>query len=303
MAENDIDVGFLIKKAFKLIVHDPGYVLLYLLPILVYIVAMVHMHLVVGTELVTMFQNFASESSSFTTQNSSELFNVLRESLLIIIGLGILYTIIGLIAGTVSIGGLIKKAEMEENGQTMSTSDALSFGIHVFPRLFAAMIVGMLAVAGPIMGLLAFMILSMIYNILPVLCLSSLLMVVVGILWLYIGFRLSLYPLACVLDNLGPIESLKKSWYLSKGNVILIFVTALILMIIYIAITIPFMIVGNVGLPYASSVGYIVAMLFFGPLYGIVFTLLYIRLSRKKSGIDRNTLKETTNINMPYPSQ
>lgn len=42
MANNDIDVGFLIKDAFKSIVDDPGYIALFILPLIVYIVALVH---------------------------------------------------------------------------------------------------------------------------------------------------------------------------------------------------------------------------------------------------------------------
>jgi len=64
----------------------------------------------------------------------------------------------------------------------------------------------------------------------------------------------------------------------------------LILIIIYIAITIPFTILGYSGIPYVSSIGSIVAVAFFGPLYGITLTLLYLKISgkQKRTGMTKS---------------
>jgi len=113
---------------------------------------------------------------------------------------------------------------------------------------------------------------------------------------LYIAIRLSLYPQACTLDGLGPIDCLKRSWQISKGNVILIFVTMLILIIIYIAITIPFTILSYSGLPYVSSIGTIIVVAFFGPLYSITLTLLYLKISgkQKRTGTMESNLTDSS---------
>jgi hypothetical protein len=288
MVENDIDVGFIIKKAVKSIVHDPGYILLYLLPILVYIIAMIHMWLIVDVDPMAVSQNI---------QNQSEFLNILIEKSPSIVAMGIVYGIVSLIVGTVAIAGLIKKAEVQETREKLGVSDALSFGLRVFPRLFAAMIIGILVIAGPIFAVLALLFFSVIYNIAALVCLSSLLMLILVIPILYIGIRLSLYALACVIDDLGPIDCLKRSWQVSKGNVILIFVTMLILGIICIAIAIPFTILGYSGVPYISSIGNIIAVAFFGPLYGITLTLLYLKISgkQKRTGMMESNLTDLSN--------
>ena len=287
MVKNDIDVGFIIKKAVKSIVHDPGYILLYLLPILVYIIAMIHMWLIIGVDPLAVSQNI---------QNQSEFLNILREKLPSMVVMGIVYGIVSIIVGTVAIAGLIKKVEVQETREKLDVSDALSFGLKIFPRLFAAMLIGILVIAGPFLAVFALLFFSMIHNIVGLVCLSSLLMFILVIPVLYIAIRLSLYPQACTLDDLGPIDCLKRSWQISKGNVILIFVTMLILIIIYIAITIPFTILSYSGLPYVSSIGTIIVVAFFGPLYSITLTLLYLKISgkQKRTGTMESNLTDSS---------
>jgi len=93
-----------------------------------------------------------------------------------------------------------------------------------------------------------------------------------------------------VIENLSPIDCLKRSWIITKGNVLLIFVTAIILGIISIIISIPFIITSRVGVLFISTIGSFLSFIIMGPLNVIVFTLLYLILTRKT----------TTKVAYPY---
>ena len=68
---------------------------------------------------------------------------------------------------------------------------------------------------------------------------------------------------------------------ITKGNVLLIFVTALILGIIALIFTIPFTVASNAGIPYIASIGSLLSFIIVGPISAITFTLLYLKLIRK----------------------
>jgi len=104
MANNDIDVGFLIKDAFKSVVDDPGYFALFLLPLIVYIVAMVHLWFIIG-DIFSLSQNL---------QNTEMITNLLRNNISFIIAIIIFYGIIGIIFYAVAMAGLIKKVDVQK---------------------------------------------------------------------------------------------------------------------------------------------------------------------------------------------
>ena len=112
-------------------------------------------------------------------------------------------------------------------------------------------------------------------------CLSLLMIVLVGILYIYIIIRLILFMQACVIDDYGPVECFKKSWEVSRGNFILIFVTIIILIIINVAVNIPSIVLSNAGVPYASSIYNVASSIFLLPFFYITLTFLYLKLTRK----------------------
>jgi len=153
MVENDIDVGLILKKAFKSIIHDPCYILIYLLPAVVYAFFMILMWSIVGTDFMAMSQSM---------QNPTAIVNILKEKLWLLIGFGIVTAIVTFVVGIIAMAGLIKKVEVQEKGEKLSASDALASGISIFPKLFAAMITGMIIMAGPFIGLIGLMVFSVI---------------------------------------------------------------------------------------------------------------------------------------------
>jgi hypothetical protein len=97
--------------------------------------------------------------------------------------------------------------------------------------------------------------------------------------------RFSLFPFACVIDGDGPIECFKKSWSISKGNVLLIFATSLIIFIIVLALSAPSMLLSNIANTqlnlyyYQASIVYsAIISLITAPLSTITMTFLYIKL-------------------------
>jgi hypothetical protein len=290
MTGKDVDVGIIIKKTFKSIVHDPGYILLYVLPVAISIIFMILIQSMVSGKLFSMSQ-LIQNPSGYNTYNT-EFLNSLKENLLLLVGIVVLYLLVEFIVSVIAMAGLIKKVEAQEKGEKLDVLAAMASGIPLFPRLFVALLLITVIVAGPILGLVALIFVSAIYNILALICVSSLLLLILIIPWFYIVIRLSLYAQACVLDNLGSLECLKRSWHITKGNVTLIFVTMLILLIIAFAISIPFTIIGLLISLLAPSVLWIssivdqLLILVVGPLSGIVLTLLYLELAKKHTTIN-----------------
>ncbi|MEF8879595.1 MAG: hypothetical protein V5A64_04310 [Candidatus Thermoplasmatota archaeon] len=168
----------------------------------------------------------------------------------------------------------------------MSTPEAMSYGLHNFPQIFATIFIGTLIVSSPFIILLVVTLIAVINNILALVCISTLLLAIIGIIWIYVGLRLSLFVYAAVIDGLGPIESLKESWRVSKGNVILLFVTFIIMMIISMAFSVPGFIISNVsGITFLSNIYSIVMSVFLVPLYVIIFGLIYLKIGRKKKSL------------------
>ena len=272
MTTNNIDIVFLVKKAFKSMINDPSYIILYLFLLLVTIIPTIAMWFLFG-DLQNLDYTYV--------QNQQVITDFLRENLFSILGIILIYIFVYLIVGTIIIGGFIKKVDLQEKNEKMSVKNAISFGLKIFPRFFAAMIVGIVILYGPFILLTLLLVFSALNEIWGVLCLSCLSMLIIGILWIYIGLRLSLYPYACVIDNKGPIDCFKKSWQITKGNVLLIFALYVIMFVICFIFSIPSTIISYLGLPYAvSSVYGMILSVFLFPFFTLTFTLLYLTLSK-----------------------
>ncbi len=267
MVKKDISIGLIIKNSIKSIIQDPGYILIYLLPLIISIFAMIHMWIAVGADLTNIIQKQNYQTGNF------------QDILFTMMVLGFIYVLLSFIVATISLGGLIKKVVIQEKGKKMSFNDAFRSGLETFPRLFVSNILGTLLIAVPIFGILGFVFFATTFQLL---CLSMLVAIILFFPLIYIAIRFSFFAQICIIDELKPIACFKKSWSVTKGKVISIFVFILILISILIAITIPFMILNDIGVDYMSTIGNIINIIFFGPLYGIAFTLFYIRILKKE---------------------
>lgn len=93
---------FLLKDAFKSIVDDPGYIALFLLSIIVYIIALICIFFTVS-DIFSIGQRI---------QDQSYIISMFQEKMLILLAIVIIYGIIGIIFYAIAMAGLIKKVDL-----------------------------------------------------------------------------------------------------------------------------------------------------------------------------------------------
>lgn len=253
-AKEEIDVIKILKRSFKSLIEEPGFIGLYLIPYVVILIAVVHVWLA--------FQTLDPAAVART------FINVWRGWIVWII----VYAIALLVLFISAQAAIILKAGARARGKVISVGEAFVRGIGYFPRLLVAGILAGLIVAGPIVLLMA---LAIIFFMVPMGAAVAVVAVIGIMLWIipmiYIAVRLALYAQACLLDDEGCVGCLKRSWGLTKGNFWLIFVTMLLFWIISVVI----------GL--IPVVGSLVATLLVGPACIIAYTLIYLGLRKTRS--------------------
>ncbi len=251
-AEEEIDVVKILKKSFKSLIEKPSFLLLYLMPFVVALIAFVHVCLVLGTW-----------TPWTTVGTTSALINFVKGWILWII----VYAIAFIITMLTSQAAIILKAAALKRGKSMSLGGALAKGIRHIPRLFAALVLVGVIVAGPLFLLIGAAVFAPPPILIAVLALVLLAWLIPMI---YISIRLALFAQACVLENMGSVGCLKECWHMTKGNFWLIFVTAFLLGIVSIVI----------GL--IPIVGSLIAMVLVGPAGIIAYTLIYLGLRKTR---------------------
>ncbi len=269
---DDINIINLIKKAFRSMIDDPGYIILYLIPILINIIPIIYIWFIFDDLQNLNYTNL---------QNQQYIIGLFRDNIVLLIVIMIVYIFIYLIITTIITGGFIKKVDFQEKNEKIGIKDSISYGLRIFPRLFTAQIIGSIILFGPFVLLIFLSIFSALNKIWGLLCFSLLFILIIGILWIYIGIRISLYPYACVIDKKGPVECFKRSLELTKGNVLLIFALYLIVFAIYFIFIIPSNIFSYLEVSYIATLIYgLIISTFFTPLFTLTFSLLYISLSK-----------------------
>lgn len=248
-AEEEVDVGKILKRSFKSLVDSPGFIFLYLLPFLVVLIAFVH-----------VCRAFGTLTPWTTIQSSANLINLLSSWWIWIV----IYGVAALFLFLVAVAAITSKAGAQARGEDMGLDDALGRGVSRVLSLFAASILGGVIIVGPIFLFIGVALFA------PVLILPA---VLVLLLWIlpafYIAVRLSLFIPACVLEGLGPVACLKRSWGITKGNFWLIFVIGFLLGIV------------STVLGQIPQVGFLVAMIVVGPPEVIAYTLLFVGLKKQ----------------------
>jgi hypothetical protein len=180
----------------------------------------------------------------------------------------------------IALATVIKKYTEQRSGKILDIKDSLSYGTRNFARLFETILLLALIIGGPIILILLMIFFGIFSNLLILVGLGALLLIIIILPLIYIGLRLSLTIQACVVEELSPIESIKKSWEIAKGNLIKIFVLSFLIGIIGIIISAPFIIAGYAGFPLIQYIGIIIVYSFIWPLSAISFTSLYIALTK-----------------------
>jgi len=252
---SDVDIGNILKKSFHMVFHDIGYIATYSVPL-------------IGMLLTLLLMDFLWINPILITNPSA--FDLSD----FILAVGI-YTLIVLILSILSSIAVAIKVDREKRGTHISASNALREAMsHILSAIGATIISG-IVVAGPLLSGVILIFYGLISENFVLAGMGALIMVITIIPFIYALLRLSLYIPACALDNLSAIECLKKSWHVTKGNVILLFVTFLIISVI----AIPFSLLNNVFPQY--QIGSLLTTLIVGPISGVTITLIYRDLTGK----------------------
>ncbi len=298
MSGEDIDIGYVIKTSFTSVFHDPGYILLYALPTLVFSVF-----------FVILWYLFGYNMMSFTDQTQMQ--SIINDNIILVIGLGLTFIILLIVIHVSVIAAVVKKVDAQQKGGKLGIRDALQQGFQLVPRLFASMILFFIIIALPIIALVGLMIAGTISGLFALICLSAGLLVILIIPLIYFSLRLNLFKQSCVLENKGPLDSLKHSWTITKGNVLYIFVILLIIGIIGFVIFLPFMLLniyftfstlfsegfitsnsssfnqtglafqGFSAMSFIPLIGQIIVQLIIAPVTEIALTLIFLKLTKK----------------------
>lgn len=258
--DEDIEVVPILKRAFKSLVDEPGFVGLYLLPFTVL--------------AIVFFHAWTALNIAAAVKNISEIQSLLIENAVWII----LYIGAFVILGLIAFAGIILKAKARENGKRIGFVKSIRKGSTYAPTLFLIFILVGIIIFGPFLGLILLEMMGLSIGI------EAVMIIAIGaIIWLlpmiYLGVRLSLVVQACIIEDLGPVKSLKTSWRTTSGNFWLIFVTGLLLGIISIAITIiPRIISPTIG----QAIGSLIAGAIVGPAGLIAYTIIYLKLSERR---------------------
>lgn len=313
MAE-DIDIGHILKKAFKSLIQDPGYIILFLVPSVLTLVFGVISWLVVGIDFQTLVQASA---------NPQLLTTIFQDKIPLLIVIGVVSFIVTIVASVTVIAAAIKKVEAQETGEKLNVPQSLSVGFSYFPRLLGAMLLFIVIVMLPLLGMVGLIMLGVFANNTSLICLSTGLLFLLFIPLIYFVIRLCLFSQTCVIEHLGAVDCLKKSWSITKGKVILLFVTFLIIGIIAFAIMIPFTAINAVSsynayssnmfnftsMPtttqsyspigtIANFIGQLLMQLIVAPLSLITLTLIYLGITKK-----RNPLEPHKALTLPSNTQ
>ncbi len=259
MAKEDLAPKIVIKSV-KMIFRDLGYIGLYLLPFAISVPTYIFTY-----DKISYLRSLADMNKL----NFAEIYQFAILALPI-------YLIIWIIS-SISASGTIIKAYEEFKGSRLPALSALGEGIRFVPRLIGASIISSVVVSSIVLTPFALLFLgTYTKNYSPIFILVGLsitLFLIMGILAIYLSLKLSLFAPACVLKDLGCIDSLKESWRITKGNLLFVFIV-----LIFIAIfSIPFAILNYI--PIGIPIGSLLSVLIIGPVSSIALTLTFLKLS------------------------
>ena len=254
MAKEDLAPKIVIKAA-KMTFRDLGYIGLYILPFIVDIVFIALIH-----DKLHYFKAAEAGKLNFTDVYS------------FLIWFGTFF-LVSWIVGLISASGVITKVNEERRGNKISAIDALGEGLIFVPRLIGASILYAIIILA-IAALPATLLIFGIYTKNPPLIgLSVIILLFALVPVIYVSLRLTLFAPACIIKDIGCLESLKESWKITKGNLLFIFVALIFLLIL----SIPFIIL-NYALP-DIQIGSLLSILIMGPIYNIAITLIFLELT------------------------
>lgn len=141
--------------------------------------------------------------------------------------------VVGLVFSSIVLGGVTDLAVRARRGERVRLQDALSRGLHRFPSVLGANLLVTLVTVGvifvPLILIVAVALGSASVASLGLLCGALLAFPLLGVLAIYIGLALLLYAPVIMVEGANALDSLGRSWNLTKGRKWSLFAAILVL--------------------------------------------------------------------------
>lgn len=164
---------------------------------------------------------------------------------------------------------------------------ALKYSLERFGKILITYIISGGIIVGIISIPLLFSILARLSNSPTLLVISLILSIPFIIVSLFISFRLFLIFPVLMLEEKRPIESIKKSWNITKGHVWSILGGILLLTLVVLVISLPIIFFGLffnfLGFPYISIITSFITSTISLAFYGPFATILYFNIKKRLS--------------------
>jgi len=171
--------------------------------------------------------------------------------------------IVSLVIGSIVTGGMTDFAVRRRRGEAVRLSDSLWRGVHRFPSILGANLLVTLIIFAlvflPFVLLLAGVLAGIAspLNAIALFCGALILLPVVGFFAIYLWVSLSLYAPAIMVEGATALDSLGRSWHLTKGHRWSIFGAALVIgllaAVVSIAISTPLAFLHNPAVSVLAS--------------------------------------------------
>lgn len=158
--------------------------------------------------------------------------NALFAALGAVVGIGILIWLVSFVVTSIVAGGMTQFAVVRHRDQPAQASASISVGVQKIVPVMAGSFLYGLIVASPLLASFA-VILAGIFSLnLGLIGLGLLLLVPLGILAIFLYLALALFLPAVMMENRGAVDSLGRSWQLTKGYRLSLFGVVLVLSIL-----------------------------------------------------------------------
>jgi len=158
--------------------------------------------------------------------------NALFAALGAIVGISILIWLVSFVVTSIVAGGMSQFAVVRHRDQPAQVSASISAGVRrILPVMAGSLLYGLI-VASPLLASFA-VILAGIFSLnLGVIGMGILLLILLGILAIFLYLALALFLPAIMMENRGAVDSLGRSWQLTKGYRLSLFGVVLVLVIL-----------------------------------------------------------------------
>lgn len=241
----------------------------------------------VGTQLAPLAPFIDTFTDPTAAPPNVTITPTIANALITLITIGVVAGLISVLFLSVQIGSLVDAAAARYLGRETTVGGSFRAGLRVAPRIIGA---GLLLFVGLTVGwILLFLLLAITQNAL-VISLGAIAGVVVTV---FVFASWLVAPVVATVEGVGPINAVRRSWWLSSGHrwrilglqillAVLQFVLSTLISVIFIA-----SFISDTGLRFAlQNLVNVIATVLWAPIEWGTFTILYFDLRVRKEALD-----------------